>query len=704
MISTKPKFHPCLNSIETTVHQPLQIRTNKHRCFIFCVEHTSLTCVPGIGKMNERLLNRSGIYNLSALYAKYRSMKNAQRFKQWLQDEIGFTSYQAKMTTCGISSKLGDVREVNTGLMPICCPRKGHKNKRFKSKKSDDDDEEEINTKIDHSLLQEDNSPIEQKPNLKKILKNQPSHSPRTLSNNIDSNKGAIRVVDSSEKIPDAVKQDSDESDSVFTKNNTTKKKPDSPSVHDGNKVMNEESDNILSINNDIRLNMKSTLGGDNLLDLMKGQKIQNSRFKRIHLSESDWIENATNYGIDSDLSSISHETPPNTKRSGSNSTTKPSYLLSSSSPPLQILPNNQQDTSSQSPAIASSKHESSAKKNVTPNSRQTSSASNSPTLKKQLGNNDTIEYPDVFSSDYSKSPNDTNQTSFTTVTPMSTDENFQKQTNVVAHESLHSKRSIVISRTTTPSKSVSFINDSPTRPAIQQPTLPANLSFETLDMIPTKEGKSLSTLSSLSNEQPLHSPHTVRFDENEASKLSNSDNISTLYESTREINEISSTTSPPFHHEKVIQCDDSTITPRAKTQLHSTERIMGAQSLEENPPMPTHSSNDCSRHETHSGVSHLKRQPTVRLSSPSPCLALWNNISHEKLIRQYKNRHFTLAKQTPSNQKINQNDYNQNYHSYTTLFTYIARRQYFREQQALNEHILYINPAKNFCKKCPND
>ena len=164
MISTKSKFHPCPNSIETTVHQPLQIRTNKHRCFIFCVEHTSLTCVPGIGKMNERLLNRSGIYNLSALYAKYRSMKNSQQFKQWLQDEIGFTSYQAKMTTCGISSKLGDVREVNTGLMPICCPRKEHKNKRFKGKIPDD--EEKINTKIDHSLLKVDNSPAEQKPNL----------------------------------------------------------------------------------------------------------------------------------------------------------------------------------------------------------------------------------------------------------------------------------------------------------------------------------------------------------------------------------------------------------------------------------------------------------------------------------------------------------------------------------------------------------
>ena len=76
----------------------------------------------------------------------------------------------------------------------------------------------------------------------------------------------------------------------------------------------------------------------------------------------------------------------------------------------------------------------------------------------------------------------------------MSPDENFQNETNVV-HESLQSKRSVAISRTTTPSKTVLFINDSSTKPAIQQPTLPANLSFETLEMLPTEEGKSLSTL-----------------------------------------------------------------------------------------------------------------------------------------------------------------------------------------------------------------
>jgi hypothetical protein len=120
MNSTDSKFY----SYKNPIHQSLQIRTNKHRCFVFCIGHTSLTCVPGIGKKNKHLLNQSGIQDLSTLYSKYRSINNSQLFKQWLQNEIGFTSYQAKMTTCGIGSKLGEIKEANTGLTPIYCPHK----------------------------------------------------------------------------------------------------------------------------------------------------------------------------------------------------------------------------------------------------------------------------------------------------------------------------------------------------------------------------------------------------------------------------------------------------------------------------------------------------------------------------------------------------------------------------------------------------
>jgi hypothetical protein len=106
------------------MHASLQIRTYKHRCFVSCLGHTSLTCVPGIGKKNKRLLNRSGIDNLSELYEKYRRMNNCQRFKSWLECDIGFTSYQAKMATCGISSKLREHKPIDTGLKPIHCSKR----------------------------------------------------------------------------------------------------------------------------------------------------------------------------------------------------------------------------------------------------------------------------------------------------------------------------------------------------------------------------------------------------------------------------------------------------------------------------------------------------------------------------------------------------------------------------------------------------
>ncbi|UJR33727.1 hypothetical protein I4U23_021154 [Adineta vaga] len=98
------------------------------------------------------------------------------------------------------------------------------------------------------------------------------------------------------------------------------------------------------------------------------------------------------------------------------------------------------------------------------------------------------------------------------------------------------------------------------------------------------------------------------------------------------------------------------------------------------------------------------KNQSISNLSSPSPCLALWNNVSYEKIITQYKNHHhFTLVNQEQSHQKINQNDYNQNYHSYTTLISFITRQQYLKERQALDEHILYIKPTKKSPKRHKN-
>ena len=124
MNSKDKRFRSCKVLLEAQVHQPLQIRTYKHRCFVFCPGHTSLSCVPGIGKKNESLLHRIGIRDLAQLFAQYRQINDLQRFESWLENHVGFSSYCAKMTTCGVAAKLGDIREINTGLRPICCPSK----------------------------------------------------------------------------------------------------------------------------------------------------------------------------------------------------------------------------------------------------------------------------------------------------------------------------------------------------------------------------------------------------------------------------------------------------------------------------------------------------------------------------------------------------------------------------------------------------
>ena len=121
MNSIESKFHSSKNVTQAKLNSSLRIRTNKHRIFVFCIGQTSLTCVPGIGKKNKHLLNKSGVHDLSVLYAKYHTINSNQKFKKWLQNDIGFTSYQAKMTTCGIRSKLGEIKEVDTGLVPIHC-------------------------------------------------------------------------------------------------------------------------------------------------------------------------------------------------------------------------------------------------------------------------------------------------------------------------------------------------------------------------------------------------------------------------------------------------------------------------------------------------------------------------------------------------------------------------------------------------------
>ncbi|CAF0940560.1 unnamed protein product [Didymodactylos carnosus] len=91
---------PRINKITPTDTIPI-VRTNKHRCYVFCpVEHTSLTCVPGIGQKNKKLLHKANIPDLSTLYERWEIMNNPRQFQNWLVNDVGFTNYQASMTSC----------------------------------------------------------------------------------------------------------------------------------------------------------------------------------------------------------------------------------------------------------------------------------------------------------------------------------------------------------------------------------------------------------------------------------------------------------------------------------------------------------------------------------------------------------------------------------------------------------------------------
>ncbi|CAF3929388.1 unnamed protein product [Rotaria sordida] len=97
--------------------------------------------------------------------------------------------------------------------------------------------------------------------------------------------------------------------------------------------------------------------------------------------------------------------------------------------------------------------------------------------------------------------------------------------------------------------------------------------------------------------------------------------------------------------------------------------------------------------------LANSKYQQISNPSTPKPCNPLWNNISNEKILSQHKNNHLTAIENNKFSKEINHKDHNQNYHSSTTLFTFITRQQYLKEQQTLNEHILYVKQTKHLYK-----
>ncbi|CAF1276193.1 unnamed protein product [Adineta steineri] len=629
MTSIDSKLSPCKDSIQTTIHQPLLIRTNKHRCFIFCIGHTSLTCVPGIGKKNEYLLNQFGIHDLSMLYSKYRLINNYQDFKQWLQNEIGFTSYQAKMTTCAISSKLGEIKEINTGLLPLCCTKKGRRKEKYK------------------------------------LFSNDKNISKRNRCTISDNEIEQIKL----EKLSSSSNQDRlENSRSVDILNNEETFTSSS---------INKSIEPQLNIDNkDIEL-----LDSENNLNHEKPSKIQTNTNVIVQHSTSP---------IDDQSSSSSHIliNESHDKQQLDIDTTKEEIDQSAESIILMDHNKTIQDSSSKNKKTmlhSNFDNPSHSKHNL--------EIFTSPKQKVQ-STLDVLQDFDEYSTKsipHSTQSNDISQLNTdilpTTLKQQQQQESFQRLLITDKHintDHLQQKQSIQTSNSLIPTNTFSTINACITAELeVKQETLSSNISSETLEMTLSNEKKSLSILSPLSDsKQSL-------------------DRINSFINTTQIHSDRINQDEKPTTNKSILPSDSEYLTQRSSlTTLTSTssniiqlpEELNQRSSLTNLTKTPVTSRN--SIHQLFSLQNIHENQITTGPSSLAPCHALWDNISNEKIVLKYKNYSFTSMKKKKTDQKINHKDYNQNYHSSTTLLTFIARQQYLRERQTLNEHILYSKPT----------
>ncbi|CAF0727016.1 unnamed protein product [Adineta steineri] len=615
MTSIDSKLSPCKDSIQTTIHQPLLIRTNKHRCFIFCIGHTSLTCVPGIGKKNEYLLNQFGIHDLSMLYSKYRLINNYQDFKQWLQNEIGFTSYQAKMTTCAISSKLGEIKEINSGLLPLCCTRKGRRKEKDK------------------------------------LFYNDKNISKRNRCTISDNEIEQIKL----ENLSSSSKQDRlENSRSIDILNNQETFTSSS---------INKSIQSQLNIDNkDIEL-----LEFENNLNQEKPSKIQTNTNVIVQHSTSPIDESINDQSISSShiLINESHD-----KQQLDVDTTKEEIDPSAESIILMDYNKTIQDSSSKNEKTTLHSNFDNPS-----HSKHNFEICTSPKQKVQ-STLDVLQDNDGYSTKlilHSTQSNDISQLN-TDILPTTLKQQQQQQ----------EKQFIPTSNSLIPINTFSTINACITAELeVKQETLSSNISSETLAMTLSNEKKSLSILSPLSDsKQSL-------------------DRINSFINTTQIHSDRINHVEKPTINKSILPSDSEYLTQRSSlTTLTSTssniiqlpEELNQRSSLTNLTDTPVTSRN--SIHQLFSLQNIHENQITIGPSSLAPCHALWDNISNEKILLKYKNHSFTSMKKKKTDQKINHKDYNQNYHSSTTLLTFIARQQYLRERQTLNEHILYSKPT----------
>ncbi|UJR33726.1 hypothetical protein I4U23_021153 [Adineta vaga] len=223
--------------------------------------------------------------------------------------------------------------------------------------------------------------------------------------------------------------------------------------------------------------NLESHFTTNDLLDLSKGQQIENKSFKIIHFPDIDWIESSVNYGIDSEMTSqFQDKSPerntieispskPNSLRKTNVSNSKKmmsedNSTMTKHDPEIieakfnivnaTIMSDDDSRTSlsrddvhhqqtlipSSSVTQLSNQEDIEAKKILSTSSEKTSPVwkslfeNNKANVQEDSLNNSKLSHT-TFSNDRSLLLNDTNQTLLTNVTPISPNETIQTQTNI---------------------------------------------------------------------------------------------------------------------------------------------------------------------------------------------------------------------------------------------------------------------------------
>ncbi|CAF0780704.1 unnamed protein product [Rotaria sp. Silwood1] len=761
MISTESKFYTSKNSIS----ESLQIRTNKHRCFVFCIGHTSLTCVPGIGKKNKYLLNQSGIHDLTTLYSKYRSINNIENFKQWLENDIGFTSYQAKMTTCGLSTKLGKIQELDKGLIPICCSTKERREEKYKLLFHN----KNINKRIHNmKLINEKNKKLKIEKNKSKSLLTNSSYDQiesLKLFNTLTQEETSLlpHEVSFGEKFKvniDSIQSTKQNSSSLDMNNiqnidsNQTTTSHEFPKI---NLLLDSEHSKQLEINQ-IHNKIDKTLSTIESSNISELQQSKDNRDQQMKINYSKEI---TTNSIPQEFDSISSSELPIENKAQSNEYSQ-DYVINQSDSSMNKSQQNQfqeqiekivRRIMKQATHIVSEVHQSSQANTILftkANSIELSSIQMP--IFEMKNSNDKAQ--SIILSQRQDDQHRTTPSKYIPLAEQLAQTGSKKLTTTLESNSNDVRSLQLLEQDSSVRKKYfsftndrlkqSFTNTSSLNPINQfknkensyENSISTHIQQGSNNIFPivhlidkiTNNLTSLSNTASLSSSsmQSIHNINsfidkvqTNSTDKNYFEKETNSIikhdyvllNTSTSKNkfesiSTSNFNQISDFTTEismnkisTEHHKQTSLLTTTLFNDNKKYKLNTTTMIPFyhlnqlpiSQKIKDNEFINKNLSEIINKNEILNRIFNP--------STPKSCYPLWNNISNEKLLSQHKNNHLILIEKDKFSKENNHNDYNQNYHSSTTLFTFITRQQYVKEQQTLNEHILYVKQTKPLYK-----